>query len=145
MDEKFMSNSWDMTKWGCWLKLWKNIKICCQIVKIKKINYGNCSSCSPNWWGINSLVINSFIHSFIKSVSQHFPPNLHNIINHKQRELGGWNFESMFTLRNMSHVMCHVSCVMCPCRVSQFFLFFFLDKVVKIIGGESVINGAYPV
>ena len=60
----------------------------------------------------------------------------------------------MFTPHNMSHVMCHVShvtchvshvtsymsCVMCPMSP-----FFFVDKVVKLIGGRSVINGAYPV
>ena len=39
----------------------------------------------------------------------------------------------------MSRVTCHVSHV--TCNVS---LFFFLDKVVKLIGGGSVINGAYP-
>ena len=39
--------------------------------------------------------------------------------------------------RHVSHVMCHVSHV-------TFFLLFFLDKVVKLIGGGSVINGAYP-
>ena len=31
------------------------------------------------------------------------------------------------------------------CRMSRFFLCFFPDKVVNLIGGESVINGAYPV
>ena len=56
--------------------------------------------------------------------------------------------------------MCHVSCVMChvsyvTCHVSHitchmshvtiFFFLFFSDKVVKLIGGGSVINGAYPV
>ena len=53
----------------------------------------------------------------------------------------------------MSCVMCHVSCVMChvshvtcPCHMSHFFSSsFFSDKVVKLIGGGSVINGAYPV
>ena len=42
--------------------------------------------------------------------------------------------------------MCHVSCVMCHvshvmCQMSHFF---FSDKVVKLSGGGSVINGAYP-
>ena len=64
--------------------------------------------------------------------------------------------------------MCHVSCVMChvscvKCRLSpvtcqnNFFLhnkiyitdFFLslkkLDKVVELVGGGSVLNGAYPV
>ena len=56
---------------------------------------------------------------------------------------------------------CHMSCVTCPvsrvtchvsrvmCHMSQFFyfiLFFFcFEKVLKIIGGGSVINGAYPI
>ena len=56
------------------------------------------------------------------------------------------NFERMFTNNNMSHAMCHVSHVTCNmshtiCHMSQFFtFFFFLDKVVKFIGGGSVIN-----
>ena len=55
---------------------------------------------------------------------------------------------------HMLHVTCHMSCVMChmsrvTCYMSHvtchFFLLLFLDKVVKLIGGGSVINGAYPV
>ena len=38
----------------------------------------------------------------------------------------------------MSRVTCHMSHVTCH-------FFFFLDKVVELIGGGSVINGAYPV
>ena len=43
-------------------------------------------------------------------------------------------------------VMCHVSHVMChilhgACHFLPFFTFF-LDKVVKLVGGRSVINGA---
>ena len=38
---------------------------------------------------------------------------------------------------HVSHVMCHLSHVMCQ--------IFFFYKVVKLIGGGSVINGAYPV
>ena len=42
----------------------------------------------------------------------------------------------------MSHVMCHVSCVMF--FVGYFVIF--LDKIVKYVGGGSVINGySYPV
>ena len=47
----------------------------------------------------------------------------------------------------MSHVMCHMSHV--TCRMSRvachIFFFFYSAKVVKLIDGESVINGAYPV
>ena len=69
---------------------------------------------------------------------------------------------------NISHVKCYVSRVTChmsrvtchmshvTCHMSQFyfifiyiyvyiFFFFFSDKMVKLIGGGSVINGAYPV
>ena len=41
------------------------------------------------------------------------------------------------TTCHMSYVTCHMSCVAC--------IFFFLDIVVKLIGGGSVINGAYLV
>ena len=57
----------------------------------------------------------------------------------------------------MSLVMCHVSCVTChmsrgtchvahvTCHVSLFFLIYFLlDKLVKLVVGGSVINGAMP-
>ena len=44
---------------------------------------------------------------------------------------------------HVSHVMRHVSCFMCHMsNVTFFILFFFLDKVVKLVGGESVSNGA---
>ena len=42
---------------------------------------------------------------------------------------------------HVSHITCHVSHVTCHIL----FLFYFLDKVVKLIGGGSFINGAYPV
>ena len=57
----------------------------------------------------------------------------------------------------MSHVMCHMSHVTCPvlhvaCNMQYFifyFKFFFLikdmDKVVELVGEESIINGAYPI
>ena len=49
--------------------------------------------------------------SLISSVSDPFPPNFQSILNHKQLELGGWNFERMFTPQknHMSYVMCHMS------------------------------------
>ena len=37
---------------------------------------------------------------------------------------------------HVSHVTCHVLCVMC--HMSHFFV----DKVVKLVGGGYVINGA---
>ena len=43
-----------------------------------------------------------------------------------------------------SHVKCHVSHVTCHLSHNTFQVFFF-DKVVKLVSGESVINGAYPV
>ena len=63
----------------------------------------------------------------------------------------------MFGPPNVSHVTCHVSHV--TCHVSTVILFFYifldkkkknnlhknLDKVVELVGGGSVINGAYPV
>ena len=65
------------------------------------------------------------------------------------------------TTCHMSQVMCHMSCVTChvshvTCHMSHviyymshvfFSLFFllFLDKMVGLVGGGSVINGAYPV
>ena len=47
------------------------------------------------------------------------------------------------TMCHMSHVMCQVSGV--RCQVSHFFIFFFFNKVVELVGGFSVIKGAYPV
>ena len=43
---------------------------------------------------------------------------------------------------HMSCVMCHMSCLMC-----HMFLFslFFLDAHMELVGGGSVINGAYHV
>ena len=52
---------------------------------------------------------------------------------------------------HVSHVTCHVSCVMChvshvTCHMSHVKCnkshFFFSDKLVKLVGGGSVINGA---
>ena len=44
-------------------------------------------------------------------------------------------------------VMCHMSCVTCPLSHEFFFLHFLykLDIMVGLVGGGSVINGAYPV
>ena len=43
----------------------------------------------------------------------------------------------------MSHVTCHMSCVMC--QMSHVFFVFVSDKMVELVGGGPVINGAYPV
>ena len=61
----------------------------------------------------------------------------------------------MFTPSNMSHVMCHMSHVRChlsrvTCNMSKKFKTIFIerkkiDKMVELVGGGSVINGAYPV
>ena len=53
----------------------------------------------------------------------------------------------MFTpsMCHMSCVMCHVSCISCQVSIIKFFFGFFSYKVVELIGGRSVINGAYPV
>ena len=40
----------------------------------------------------------------------------------------------------MAGVTCHVSCGTCI-----FEFVYLLDKVVELVGGGSVINGAYPV
>ena len=58
------------------------------------------------------------------------------------------------TICHVSRVMCHVSCVLCHVSpVTYFFLFKKgkksgqqkFDKVVELVGGGSIINGAYPV
>ena len=43
---------------------------------------------------------------------------------------------------NVSHITGHVSHVMC--HMSDFLNYFFWDIMVKLIGGGSVFNGAYP-
>ena len=44
----------------------------------------------------------------------------------------------------MSVISCHMSCV--TCHMSHVMCHMFvLDKVVKLVSGGSVINGAYPV
>ena len=45
----------------------------------------------------------------------------------------------------ISRVRCHMSCVTCHMSCVTCHLFFFPDKVVKLISGGSVINGAYHV
>ena len=57
----------------------------------------------------------------------------------------------MFTPHHVSHVRCQVSglrCQVSDVRHHLFYLFFsniFLEKVVRLVGGGSVINAAYPV
>ena len=89
-------------------------------------------------------------------------------------ELESWNFERMFTPHHVSCVTCHISRVTChlspvTCHVSpahvtcqkyiflhfhykkNIYIYYFFtlqkifDKVVELVGGGSVINGAYPV
>ena len=43
------------------------------------------------------------------------------------------------------HVTCHVSHVTCHNYFYLYFFIFFSDKAVKLLGGGSVINRAYPV
>ena len=54
---------------------------------------------------------------------------------------------------DLSCVTCHISCVTChvsrvtchmSCVTCHFFCFFLFDKVVKLVVGGSVINGATP-
>ena len=59
----------------------------------------------------------------------------------------------MFTPHYVSHVTCHLSHVKKKNVKNNFFYFFFyfffylkkVGKLVKLVGGGSVINGAYPV
>ena len=44
---------------------------------------------------------------------------------------------------HVSHVTCHVSHVMCHMSCVKILVFVF-NKVAKLIGGGSVINGSYP-
>ena len=45
----------------------------------------------------------------------------------------------------MSGVTCHVSVVTCHVFFCDVFFVVFLDKMMGLVGGGSVINGAYPV
>ena len=82
---------------------------------------------------------------------------LHNSVYPKLLELGSCNFETMFTTPCVSRVKCHVSCATChmshfmchlwhdTCQVSQVIIYFFNYNLFELVGGGSVINGAYPV
>ena len=105
-------------------------------------------NCLKTRWSRGCSTYSLVINWLSKWVSEPIPPNLPDIINPKPLELGSWNFERMFTpppcvtchmsgvTRHMSGVRCHVSSVTCH---------FLWKKVVKLAGGGSVINGAYPV
>ena len=90
--------------------------------------------------------------SFIKWLSEPFPPDIQNIIASKPLELESWNFDRIFTPYHVSCVMCHVSPLTChvspvTCIFFSFSLFYTQNwkKVVELVSGGSVINGAYPV
>ena len=88
--------------------------------------------------------------SLINSLSDPLVQNLQDTVNTKLLELGSWNFEKMFTPHHVSHVRCQVSSVRCHmsrfrCHMSGVTCHFLSDKVVGLVGGGSVINGAWPV
>ena len=47
--------------------------------------------------------------------------------------------------RHMSCVMCYLSLVPCHLSHETCHMSFLFDKVMELVGGGSVINGAYPV
>ena len=71
---------------------------------------------------------------------------------HKSQTVGARELTFLENVHPPQHVTCHMSHVTCDvshvmCHVSNvilFYLFYFFDKVVKLIFGGSVINGAYP-
>ena len=63
----------------------------------------------------------------------------------KLEEIASWNFERRFTSRHLSCVTCHMSHITCHVSHVTLFFYFFLDRGLKLIGGGSVNNGAYPV
>ena len=82
-------------------------------------------------------------------VLQHSCTPFQNTFIPKPQELRSWYFVIRFHLPppvmcHVSHVMYHMSHVMCHMSLN-FCLIFCSDKVVKLVGGGSVINGAYPV
>ena len=92
--------------------------------------------------------INSFVfHSFIQYVM-----TCHNNLTHPIRKSQGAEIlreRSSPTTCHMAHVICHMSHDTChmslvTCPMSFLNLPFF-DKVLELIGGGSVINGAYLV
>ena len=46
---------------------------------------------------------------------------------------------------HVSGVRCQVSGVTCHIKIYLFFFIFFFDNLVELVGGGSVINGAYLV
>ena len=70
------------------------------------------------------------------------------------RHMSHVTYHMSYVMCNMSHVPCHMSYVTClmshiPYHVYNIYFCFsyfaFLDKVVELVGGGSVINGAYHV
>ena len=84
-----------------------------------------------------------------------FPPDIHNIINPKPfaKILRECSPDTMCHVScvtcHMSHITCHVSPVTCKNKKNYVFIEkkgrTKLDKGVELVGGGSVMNGAYPV
>ena len=93
--------------------------------------------------GVAGAVVQTAL-SFIKWLSEPFPPDIQNIIASKPLELESWNFDRMFTPYHVSCVMCHVSRVTChmapvTCHLSPVTCFFVVFVFYKKNGksGEA--------
>ena len=109
--------------------------------------------CSRAWFTITSVTC-SLIQSFSHGS---FSPNIFNTLSLPTIRARELKFREnvhpppCVTCRmscvacHESHVMCQMSHVMCQMSHVNIFHFFEGDKLVELVSGGSIINGAYPV
>ena len=144
--------NWIIESIPYWSSLWFSMSI--QVGVLKKVFKfylfsWNCEI-SYIWqtrccWGLFYKHLHHwFIDSLIHQLSNPFVQNLQDTV--RAGELKFWE-----NVHPPQSVTCHMLRVMCQlsrvrCHMSHIIiLFFYLDKVVELVGGGSVINGAYPV
>ena len=109
--------------------------------------YGNNQiNCVPAIWDGNRNYQKAFLlfGTWTGNTGTGIPAHACNCQTVRARELKFWmkvHLPQPF-MCHVSHVMCHMSCVTCHLWRVTYLFFFLSDKVVKLVGGGSVINGA---